>query len=382
MLRLLPLLALIFALASSRPADGQTSSTAAAVSHWFELAAELVDDEALAEPHDVQLQGDLAYIPGKGGSIAIVDVAEPAMPQLIWHRCDPDALPNIETVLPLGKYLLLGARDFHWLDVSDPANPSLVQTISDRDRIDHLNGLVKRGNYIFAAAKTGWIDVFDVSDLTAPTILTALDVRHTHGLKKPHDIDFLDQYVVIVDSQDFAGPVGKLAIFKAFNCAGQLLADDQWECVGTVEAAELIGANRLQVSGRYAFVCGSWMPEARAELSHEVSAKFSVVDLANPAVPAVVASLPFSDLRGPNGLTIAGKVAFVAGGQTIEAVDISNPRQPVQIGTQKINTLPPGADNLHDLVYRDGYLFVSCQSENRFAILKITDQRILKLAEP
>ena len=38
-------------------------------------------------------------------------------------------------------------------------------------------------------------------------------------------------------------------------------------------------------------------------------------------------------------------------------------------------------DNAHDLIYRDGHLYVSCQSDDSFMILKINDEQILSLAE-
>ena len=95
---------------------------------------------------------------------------------------------------------------------------------------------------------------------------------------------------------------------------------------------------------------------------------------------------------GPNGLTIAGKIAFLAGGETIEAVDITDPLHPIKLGSQKLpasNINPDSSyakgkrktDNAHDLIYRDGHLYVSCQSDDSFMILKINDERILSLAE-
>ena len=96
--------------------------------------------------------------------------------------------------------------------------------------------------------------------------------------------------------------------------------------------------------------------------------------------------------HGPNGLTIAASIAFPAGGETVEAVDLADPLQPIKLGSQKLpdsNINPDSSyakgkrktDNAHDLVYRDGHLYVSCQSGDSFIILKINDERILSLAE-
>jgi hypothetical protein len=363
---------------AEEPAGRESAETPS--DRWFSVASELVHEEAFAGAHDVELSGDLAFVPGKKGAIAVVDIADPKQPELLWFRQDMETFSDSETVLPVGKHLLLGTRDFHSLDVSDPKNPSILKTISDRDRIDRINGMVKRGDHVFAASKAGWIDVFDISDIGFPTLFGALEVREQHDLRTPHDIDAFDDYVVVVDPVRFSGPVGKLAIFKVRDPKGQLLPVDQWKLEGLVEGEELIGANRVQVSGSFAVTAGSWTPSARKEQDADVSPCMGVVDISNPRKPRIVASVPFSDFRGPNGLTIAGKLVFLAGGHTIEAVDISDPRSPVKLGSQKLNELSDEQDNAHDLVYRDGYLYVSCQTENRFMILKVNDKRIRKLA--
>ena len=48
----------------------------------FSVAAVLVHKQAFDRPHDVELQGDLAFVPGKGGSLAIVNVSDPTKPRL------------------------------------------------------------------------------------------------------------------------------------------------------------------------------------------------------------------------------------------------------------------------------------------------------------
>ena len=48
------------------------------VAQSITVVSTLVDADALARPHDVELVGDLAFVPGKGGSLAIIDIADPA----------------------------------------------------------------------------------------------------------------------------------------------------------------------------------------------------------------------------------------------------------------------------------------------------------------
>ena len=90
-------------------------------------------------------------------------------------------------------------------------------------------------------------------------------------------------------------------------------------------------------------------------------------------------------------MTAVGQVLFVAGGEAVEAIDISDPSLPVSIGQYRGGELfptrrlflggNPRFDNAHDLVYRDGHLFVTAQNDNQLGILRVNDTRILELVE-
>ncbi|NOX55974.1 MAG: hypothetical protein GXP27_16330, partial [Planctomycetes bacterium] len=49
----------------------------------FVLVGLVHDDEALNRPHDVEVQGRLAFVPGKGGSLAIIDVSDVTRPRVL-----------------------------------------------------------------------------------------------------------------------------------------------------------------------------------------------------------------------------------------------------------------------------------------------------------
>jgi hypothetical protein len=81
-------------------------------------------------------------------------------------------------------------------------------------------------------------------------------------------------------------------------------------------------------------------------------------------------------------LTIAGDVLFLAGGQTVEAIDIRNPARPVKLASFKcLEAFPAGRDSAHDLVYRDGYLYVTGQNDNCLCILRVDSPLIRELAQ-
>ena len=68
--------------------------------NWFSIASVVRHEEALNGAHDVELSGNLAFIPGKGGSIAVVDVTDPEKPAILWFKRDTNELSDSETVLP------------------------------------------------------------------------------------------------------------------------------------------------------------------------------------------------------------------------------------------------------------------------------------------
>jgi len=114
----------------------------------FSIASMTLHDEALAGAHDVELSGDIAFVPGKGQSLSIIDISNPEKPEILWFKHDKE-IPDSETVLPVGDYLLLGTKDFLTLNVRDPRNPVILKKISDRPKIDRINGLIKVGQHCY-----------------------------------------------------------------------------------------------------------------------------------------------------------------------------------------------------------------------------------------
>jgi len=369
----------LLGLVTAAYAGGDASGAAA-----FSVASVLVHPQAFDRPHDVELQGNLAFVPGKGGSIAIVDVTDPHAPQLLWHCRDANGLNEAETVLPWRDRLFLGTHDFHSLDVSNPCAPVFLGRVSDRKRITAINGMIRRGNTVFAASKHGWLNAFDVSTPDAPKLAGAINLRKQHGIGSPHDVDLYQEYAVVPDPQGFGrnDQPGNLALVRVIDHdSGQLLPPAEWELGGVITAAELAGANRVQVSGSFAYVGASTRGEG---------GRLIVVDVGKPDALRQVACLSFApdDGWGPNGLTVAGKVVFLAGGQSAEAIDVSDPDKPVKLASQRFpdelaNASPRyqgGGDSAHDLVYRGGYLYVTGQNDHRLLILQVDSDRIRELA--
>lgn len=352
----------------------------------FKVVGVVVDDEALAGAHDVELQGRYAYVPGKGGSLAVIDVAEPSRPKIVWSRRDPQTFTDAETVLPAGDFLFLGTQDFFSLDIRDPSQPRILKSLVDRPKIDRINGFVRIRDYIFAANKSGWIDAFDVSKPAEPKLADALKVAERDGMGDPHDIDRLGDLLVIVDPDGFGrrDVPGRIGVYRVFDeKSGVLLPSAEWTLVGKCEHERLVGGNRVRTIGNFAFVAASISAESTNRERKQQG--LTVVDLTRPESPQYVATIPFLDERGPNGMATAGNVVFVAGGRLIMAVDVSDPRRPRELAVfpcrEVFQDKATAKDDGHDLIYRDGYLYVSGQTTNSFGVVRVDDPEIRRLAD-
>lgn len=361
-----------------------TSTEAVAREDGFRLVARLQDAAALAGAHDIEVRDGLAYLAGKGGSLAIVDVRTPAEPKLLWSARDPAAYEDAETVLPLGHgRLLVGTRDVLLFDTTDPSRPRLLAKIEDRPRVDTINGFARIGDTVFGANKLGHVIAVDVSDPETIRLLGTRETRSRGELASPHDAAAHGEFLVIVSPQGFGsrGRPGRLVVFRVTPPDSRVvLPADQWEPVGMIEHPSLAGANRVAMRGAFAVVGSSLSPEAdrTAGLRNNVS----IVDLSDPTHPRMRGAVEFPDARGPNGLDIAGAVAVAAGGQTVQAIDLSDPDAPRPLGRFSCaKTFTGGADDGHDLVYADGHVYVTAQTSHALVVLSVEDA-IARLADP
>ena len=346
----------------------------------LELVGVIHDDRALNRAHDVEVQGDLAFVAGKGGSLAIIDISEASAPKLISSLVDPIEFEDAETVLPLGDVLLLGTRDLLAIDISDPANPRVLERISDRPRIDYINGIAKFGDHVLTANKSGYVGVVNISNPKRPKYVEALHTAATGGPKSPHDIAVLGNHVFVVDTQQHE-PASVFIYKVAEREQDELLPVDEWSLVGTVVnsggAGDLQGANRVVTwGGRYAGV-GAFRPD-----------RVGIIEVMDPARPRQVANLPVCDIDA-TGMAVYGSALLVSGGECVEVIDVSDPSRPVSVAQYRGGRLFPTRtkmvdgearyDNGHDLVYRDGYIYVTAQNDNRLGILEVKDLNLRTL---
>ena len=389
---LVPLLLLsssaVFAAAPRRPAPPPPGLT---------LAAVLTERDGFAGAHDIEIRHGVAYLAGKGGSLASVDVRSPGTPKLLWSECDRTGFEDAETVLPLeGDRLLVGTRDVLLFDVSAPARPRLVTRLHQRPAIDTINGFARLSHTVYGANKFGHVFAVDVSVPDQLRFLGSRNVQELDGLASPHDVAVSGGFLVVVSPQGFGrerdrpGAVGLYRIANAHvgfeatgyrAASGRMLPPEQWILAGKVEHLRLAGANRVMTGGKFAYI-GSSLTET-ADRSEGRAGNVAIIDLADPAKPRLRGVVTFPDHRGPNGLEVAGSLVFAAGGQTVQVVDVADPEQPREVAVFRSGEVfPGGADDGHDLVYHAGHLFVTAQRTHALVVLRLSDELQARTRQP
>ncbi|MCZ6636250.1 MAG: hypothetical protein O7G87_22870 [bacterium] len=324
----------------------------------LETIALLHDRERLKGPHDIELQGDLAFVAGKWGAFSILDVSDPERPEILGGITE--GMDDPETVLPAGEICFLGTNDFYAIDVQNPTRPRILKQIA-HEKIAAINGMVRWGDTILAANKRGFIDVFDVSDPADPVFVDALDTQERGGLLSPHDLDLWGERIFVADQRDKSPLKGRVYRFAEGDA---LLPCAEWAIEGAMEGEDLNGANRVVMDGDYAYVAANKV------------GRIGVIDIRNPEALVQVANVEVGFVS-PCGMTLSGKVLYVGTGRLVEALDVSDPLHPVSLGY--CNVFPQEArDNqnnrpgdAHDLVVKDGYVFVTGQNDSSLGVVKI-----------
>jgi hypothetical protein len=221
------------------------------------------------------------------------------------------------------------------LDIhTKPAVPAIVGSVHDPNHLFGGYGVAVSGNYAFVAAQgllagqptsplksAGAFDVVDISNLGGPKIVATID---NGALPAPWAGSNA------LDHADSVSLSGNYAYVTA-SYSNRLTVLDVSNPLMPKIVASLQGPTTLNfpvdvaTQGNYAYVADQIGPNGR----------LTTVDISNPLAPKVVGSLAAGALNGAYRLRVRGNFAFVSGSSSdaISAVDISNPVSPRLAGS-------------------------------------------------
>jgi hypothetical protein len=312
-------------------------------------AGSVRDAAAMDEPHDVEYQDGLAYVVGKGGTFAVVDVRS-VKPRVLGYLTE---FENAEVVLPVGNYALV-ADDIgvHAVDCSAPSDPETLETVTG-DGLVRTNGCARWGGTLFCACKAGDIYAIDISELPSLSVIGHYDAATECGLDSPHDVAVLRDHLVVPNQMHTKTP--QLGAIRVVDTgANELLDPAEWSCSSTVTAPTMDGANRVVARNPYVFVANNY--------GHTVTA----IDAADLTAMERVGGAEVA-AREPDGLALAGDYLLAGAEDTIEAFDVSDPTDPVSVAVHRFEE----NINAHDLEVVGDTAYLSGQGTEELHVLHL-----------
>ncbi|MFB6217916.1 MAG: hypothetical protein ABEH77_01865 [Halobacteriaceae archaeon] len=315
----------------------------------FDPVASVRDTDTLVEPHDVEYQDGIAYVPGKGGTFALVDVRAPE-PRVLGALTD---FENAQTVLPVGNYALVADdAGVHAVDCSTPTEPVVRATAAD-DGLTRINGVARWRSTLFCACKGGYVHAIDISALPSLSVVGRYDADADAGLNSPHDIAVVRDHLVVPNQMQ--GTTPKLGAVRAIDTAANDLLDPaEWSASSTVSASTMDGANRVVVRHPYLFVANNY--------GHTVTA----VDATDLAAMERVGECEVA-AREPDGLALAGDYLLAGAEDTIEAFDVRDPTDPTSAAVHRFEQ----NINAHDLEVVGDTVYLTGQGTAELHLLSL-----------
>ncbi len=349
---------------------------------------------------DLAAEGDVAVGCNRSGSteyLRVYDLDDPSTPSLLWETQLTEIIDASVTLSGDLAFVADGhstGRALQGVDLSDPANPELLTPYVDSEA--GFDDIVLRGNRLYTIGDwTGGdelLQIFDVSDPDTPVQLGTLELSvGSSNLTLVGD----RLYVCagrnhIVDVSDDADPVLLGTLPNAFGAEALGATATHAYVVGVpshfdggVQPAWLRVADVSMSEG--AAPIGELYLGANSDvavdgdLAHVVSnSAYSIVDLADPAAPALLGSLPFDD--SPRDIVVDGHHAYINvnvsyNEHLLAIVDFADPAAPVLVGAMTLPGNRTGA-----LAHHGDRLYLACNVG--FAEVWTSHLSVVNVADP
>jgi hypothetical protein len=143
-----------------------------------------------------------------GGNIHSADISVPTAPAQVSSQY---VSWDIETIFPYNQKLFIGARSgMHIYDLSTPENPVKLTSYA---HINSCDPVVVNGDYAYVTLRSGsqcegftnQLEVLDISEITAPSLVKVYPMHNPHGLGIDEDVLFIcdgDAGLKIYDAKD------------------------------------------------------------------------------------------------------------------------------------------------------------------------------------
>jgi len=281
------------------------------------------------------------------------EVRLPIQERLETPRSESSLQIGTDTEVPVGidisdgyVYVSTSLQNFHVIDARDPSRPAIVGSVHlDLPRGAAGYHVIKSGAYAFVLCNNNLgggnpsvLLVLDVSTSTQPFVLSnwSIDAMiHRLAVSTEHAVVSLLTGIL----HFFLLEKGVYPVHASEFTIGRGFAD-------------------TALRGTYVYVVGT---------SGYLQSDFLVIDLGNIKQPTIIGSLPLP--AHASLIRVAGHYAYVAGVRNVgHTIDISNPAQPVVVGSWDVIVSVPGS-----MWIEENRLYISDQESDIFQILDISN---------
>jgi hypothetical protein len=276
----------------------------------------------------VDVSGDTAYVAAGAAGLQVVDVGDRSQPAIVGSVPIPGNANDVH-VTGTTAYVAAGPGGLRVVDVANPTAPLLIGTIATAgDAI----ALVVRGNRVYVAEGAAGIEIFDVTNPSGPELL---GMAPTLGPAQGIDV-----------SQD------RLRAVVAERETGIEVLD-----VGDPADIATLGSVSTEGDARDVLLDGTIAHVA------DYAKSFTVVDVSNPAMPALGSSTPqltgglLTAIARAGRFAFGADVFFVNGMPIFDVAALSDP-----IPRAILDFSAFGDDNGTDVAVDGVYAYVTAES--------------------
>jgi hypothetical protein len=244
------------------------------------------------------------------------------------------------------------AAQFFVVDITHPTSMAVVSATSITGFINYgQSGIRAQGQYVYLVSSTGTastnlLQIYDLSNPYAPAFAGSVQVPlYGIGLWVSGEYAYVISYV----GDSFAST---LEVVDVSNPASPTIVGSTDTGTAGLHVAD------IKVVGNYAYVAGQ--SGGQSELL--------VFDIANPALPYLLSSLPVA--HSPQGLDVEGSYLYetIYDGNSLNIYDISNPSSLSQVGTASlIGTCKP-----QDVTVEGSTAYVACYTNSSVAVVDVS----------
>ena len=321
----------------------------------------------IKSPKGVSISGDYAYLVNWNNatndeSIEILNISDKSHPYHVSNFIYATGTGD-NTYAPYVKddyiYVPGGTLNkFYIIDARNKSTPVLASTLSSGTaKLTSAYNVVISGNYAFVTSYSGYLEVLDITNKTAPTHVTYL-ANGTGGalLNGASAMRISGNYLYISSFSSSA--------LEIINISNPTVPVHAGSIVDGAGGAKIKGYE-LDINGNYAYLS-----------SYDKSA-IEIVDISNPANPTHAGVVNDGDngaaLNRPRAINYANNTVYVSvsGSNRMEVIDVTNRTAPVHVNSIDSLVYLGGA---RFVKIHNGFAYVTSNVTNSMQIIDITNK--------